>query len=123
MGAYDVNPDPYNLKNWELKKIADSGGVIGVIFMNYWLMPHETGWGTNFITHTIKYFVNEAGIDHVGIGTDFDGFTDPPDDMKDASELPKLTQRLVAEEFTVEEIVKIWGGNALRALRDGWGKK
>jgi len=123
VGAYDVNPDPYNLKNWELKKIADSGGVVGVIFMNYWLMPHETGWGTNFITHTIKHFVNEAGIDHVGIGTDFDGFTDPPDDMKDASELPKLTQRLVAEEFSAEEIVKIRGGNALRALRDGWGKK
>jgi microsomal dipeptidase-like Zn-dependent dipeptidase len=42
VGAYEINPSPYNLKDWELKKIADSGGVAGVIFMNYWLMPHET---------------------------------------------------------------------------------
>lgn len=122
VGAYEINPDPYNLGDWEIKKIADSGGVVGVIFMNYWLMPHETHRGLNFITHTIKHFVNVGGIDHVGIGSDFDGFTDPPDDLKDASELPKLTQRLVAEGFDQDSMVKIWGGNALRALRQGWGR-
>ncbi len=82
VGAYEINPSPYNLKDWELKKIADSGGVAGVIFMNYWLMPHETNRGLNFIARTIEHFVNQAGIDHVGIGSDFDGFTDPPDDLK-----------------------------------------
>jgi membrane dipeptidase len=64
-----------------------------------------------------------AGVDHVGIGTDFDGFTDPPDDLKDASELPYLTQRLAAENYSAEAITKILGGNAMRALRQGWGKK
>jgi microsomal dipeptidase-like Zn-dependent dipeptidase len=122
VGAYEINPDPYNLQDWEIKKIAESGGVVGVIFMNYWLMPHETQRGINFITHTIKHFVNVGGIDHVGIGSDFDGFTDPPDDLKDASELPKLTQRMIAEGFDWESMVKIWGGNALRALRQGWGR-
>ena len=58
------------------RKIADTGGVVGVIFMNYWLMPHETKRGINFISHTLDHFVNVAGIDHVGVGTDFDGFTD-----------------------------------------------
>lgn len=57
------------------------------------------------------------------IGSDFDGFTDPPDTLKDAFALPKLTQPLVAEGYSREQIVKIWGGNALRALREGWGKK
>jgi microsomal dipeptidase-like Zn-dependent dipeptidase len=37
--------------------------------------------------------------------------------------LPKLTQRLIAEGYSSEQIAKIWGGNALRALRAGWGKK
>jgi membrane dipeptidase len=58
----------------------------------------------------------------VGIGSDFDGFTDPPDDMKDASELPHLTQRLLSEGYSQEMIQKIWGGNALRVFREGWKK-
>ncbi len=122
VGAYEVNPDPYNLKDWELKKIADGGGVVGVIFMNYWLMPHETKRGINFITRTLDHFIRVAGVNHVGVGTDFDGFTDPPDDLVDASELYKLTQRLLAEGCTEDTIVKIWGGNAIRALKEGWGK-
>jgi len=120
VGVFDINPDPYNLKDWEMKKIAHSGGLISVIFMNYWLMPHETKRGLNFIARTIEHIVNACGIDHVGIGTDFDGFTDPPDDVKDASKLPMLTQRLLAEGFQREEIEKILGLNALRVLREGW---
>lgn len=123
VGAYEINPSPYNLKDWEIKKIADSGGVVGVIFMNYWLMPHETKRGLNFIARTLEHFVEVGGIDHVAIGSDFDGFTDPPDDLKDASQFDRLTQRLIAEEYSQEEIEKIWGGNVLRVLREGWGKK
>jgi microsomal dipeptidase-like Zn-dependent dipeptidase len=123
VGAYEVNPSPYNLKDWEIKQIADTGGVVGVIFMNYWLMPHETKRGLNFIARTLEQFVRAGGIDHVAIGTDFDGFTDPPDDLKDASELHRLTQRLIAEAYTDAEIEKIWGGNALRVLRGGWGRQ
>jgi membrane dipeptidase len=123
VGAYEINPDPYNLKDWEMRRIAESGGVVGVIFMNYWLMPHETNRGLNFITRTLGHFVDVAGIEHVAIGTDFDGFTDPPDDLKDASELPRLTQRLLAEGYSPEAITKILGGNAWRVLRQGWGRK
>ena len=122
VGAYEINPSPYNLNDWEIKKIADSGGLVGVIFMNYWLMPHATKRGLNFITRTIDHLVKVGGIDHVGIGTDFDGFTDPPDDLENASYLPRLTQRLLAERYSRTAILQIWGGNALRVLRQGWGK-
>ena len=67
--------------------------------------------------------VKVAGIDAAAIGTDFDGLTDPPDDLKDMADLPNLTQRLIAEEYSDEDIKKILGGNALRMLRQGWGKK
>ena len=73
--------------------------------------------------HTLKHFLDIGGQDHVGVGTDFDGFTDPPDDLPDASHLPKLTQRLVAEGYSQEIITNIWGQNALRVIREGWGKK
>jgi microsomal dipeptidase-like Zn-dependent dipeptidase len=62
-------------------------------------------------------------IEHVAIGTGFDGFADPPDDLKDAWELERLTQRLMAEGYSEEQIGKIWGDNALRVLKEGWGKK
>jgi membrane dipeptidase len=120
VGSYGLNPDPYNLKDWELRHIADSGGLVGVIFMNYWLVPHATRQGINAVTQTLDYFVNTAGLEHTGVGTDFDGFTDPPDDLKDASKLPRLTQRLLAEGYSADAVARIWGGNALRVLREGW---
>ena len=64
------------------------------------------------------------------LGTDFDGFTDPPDDLVDASQLPRLTQHLYAamaspseRRYGDETIRKILGGNALRVLRAGWGRQ
>ncbi len=122
VGAYAIKPNLCNLQDWEVKKIADSGGVTGVLFMNYWLMPHETGMGLDFISRTLNHFINIGGIDHVAFASDFDGFTDPPDDLKDASELPYFTQRLVAEGYSEEDILKILGGNVVRVLLKGWGK-
>jgi membrane dipeptidase len=123
VAAYDYNATPYNLRDWEVKRIARDGGVVGVIFMPYWLLPHGHGQGLNDMARTIEYFVNVAGEEAVGLGTDFDGFTTPPEDLKDASEMPRLTQRLLVDGFREESICKILGGNALRAVCDGWGKK
>ena len=123
VGAWEINPAPYNLRDWEVQRMARDGGIVGVIFMPYWLMPHATGQGINFLARTIDHFINVAGEDHVGLGTDFDGFTTPPEDLKDAAEMPRLTQRLLVEGYSEERVKKILGGNALRALREGWGKK
>jgi membrane dipeptidase len=122
VGAYALNPDPYNPQDWELRRIADTGGIVGVIFMPYWLIPNARKRGMNAVVQTLHHFVDVAGVDHVGVGSDFDGFIDPPDDLPDASHLGRLTQRLLAERFTPEQISQIWGGNALRVLRQGWGR-
>ena len=53
-------------------------------------------------------------------GSLFDGFTDPPDDLKEASEVPYLTQRLMAERFKDEHIENLLAGNFLLAPREGW---
>ena len=130
VGAYAINPSPYNLEDWEIKWIADHCGVVGIIFKPYWLMPHETGLGLNFLSRTIEHVRNVGGIGAVAIGTDLDGFTDPPDEIVDASMLPRLTERLKSEyqnhpscctsKFSQGDIVKITSENALRVLRAGW---
>lgn len=130
VGAYEIKPSLYNLQDWEIRWLADHGGLVGVIFMNYWLMAHETALGLDFVSRTLEHFINAAGTENVaGFGSDFDGFTDPPDDLVDASQVPRLTQRLVAErgpdgrKYSDEAIEKILGGNALNVLRAGWGRK
>lgn len=123
VGAYDINPSPYNLADWEVKRIARDGGVVGVIFMPYWLMPRESKMGLNFISRTIEHFVNVAGEDAVGIGTDFDGFATPPEDLYNAEQMPRLTERLLVDGHNESRVKKILGDNALRVLREGWGKK
>lgn len=123
VGAYEINPSPYNLADWEVKRIARDGGVVGVIFMPYWLMPKESHMGLNFISRTIEHFVNVAGEDAVGIGTDFDGFATPPEDLYNTEQMPRLTERLLVDGHSEARIKKLLGGNALRVLREGWGKK
>lgn len=65
----------------------------------------------------IDHIVKVAGIDHVGIGTDFDGGGGLADCF-DASELGNITLELVKRGYTEEEIRKIWGGNFMRVYRE-----
>ncbi len=123
VGAYAINPSPYNLEDWEIERVARDGGVMGVIFMPYWLMPNPSGQGINAISRHIQYLFKVGGERAPGIGTDFDGFTTPPDDLDNASLMFRLTQRLVVDGYNRDQIKNILGENALRAIRAGWGKK
>jgi len=120
VGAYAINPSPYNLHDWEIQRLARDGGVVGVIFMPYWLMPRESRQGINFISRHIEHIIQVGGEDVAGIGSDFDGFTTPPDDLDNASQLPRLTQRLVVDGYSPAVIKKILGSNAMRLLREAW---
>jgi membrane dipeptidase len=70
----------------------------------------------DFVDH-IDHAVKVAGIDHVGIGTDFDGGGGIPG-FNDESEAQNVTVELVKRGYTDEQIVKIWGGNLLRVWRE-----
>jgi len=64
--------------------------------------------------HVIKV----AGIDHVGIGTDFDGIPQPPEGIDSAADLPKVTAALMARGYTADDMHKLLGENLLRVFRD-----
>jgi membrane dipeptidase len=69
----------------------------------------------------IEHIVHTAGIDHCGIGSDYDGVSMLPDQLHDVSTYPYITQVLLDRGYNAEQIHKILGGNVLRALRQAEG--
>jgi membrane dipeptidase len=65
----------------------------------------------------IEHIVKVAGIDHAGLGSDFDGITRVPRQLEDVSCYPNITQELLNRGYTREQIHKILGENVLRVLR------
>jgi membrane dipeptidase len=65
----------------------------------------------------IEHIIQVAGIDHVGLGSDFDGIPSTPEQLEDVSKYPVITQVLLDRGYTKEQIRKVLGGNLLRAMR------
>ena len=122
-GCFEINRVTYNIQDWELKWLADHGCVVGIIFMNYWISAIDSGLGLKYIEQTLNHIINVCGTDTAAIGTDFDGFTDPPDEIVDMSELPRLTCYLKGLDYDDDVVKKFLGGNALRILLNGWKKR
>jgi len=120
VGSFEINPVSYNLQDWEIKWLADHGCVVGIIFMNYWISPVDSGLGLKYIERTLKHIIDVCGTETAAIGTDFDGFTDPPDEIVDISELPRLTSYLKGLDYSDDIVDKFLGKNALRLLYNGW---
>jgi len=120
VGVQPLADDPMSPTSAEIRRIASTGGVIAVIFMNHWLGEHQSKDGVEAIVASIRQIADVGGIDAVAIGSDFDGFTDPPDDLKDIAEMPKLTEALMQAGFSDTKIEKILGLNMERVLREGW---
>jgi membrane dipeptidase len=70
------------------------------------------------IADHIDHIVKLVGIDHVGIGSDFDGVQAVPADMKSVADLPKLTGELLKRGYSATDIEKILGGNMLRVMEE-----
>jgi membrane dipeptidase len=72
----------------------------------------------NHIDHAVKI----AGIDHVGIGSDYDGVSGPPNGLDDVSRMPALIEVLLERGYTERDVKKILGENYLRVIREVTGK-
>jgi microsomal dipeptidase-like Zn-dependent dipeptidase len=122
VGVQSMNPEPYNVDEDDVRAIARSGGVVGVIFMPYWLQESHPGPGLDAIWRTMEQLRDWSGGTwrHVAIGTDFDGFTDPPDDCDSEAELPLIRELLESKGVSRDDAEAVLGGNARRVLRDGW---
>lgn len=105
---------PRNLTDEQLKALAQKGGVAQVTMYNGFLRTDGQATILNAVEH-LNHMVNIMGIEHVGIGTDFDGDGGIPG-MANAAEVINFTRRLLQERYSEEQIQMIWGGNFLRVM-------
>jgi microsomal dipeptidase-like Zn-dependent dipeptidase len=100
-----------NLTDDQLKRIAATGGVIGIGFWDTAVCGEDAA----AIAKAIRYAVNIAGIEHVALGSDFDGSVKTP---FDSSGMALVTEALINEGFSDEDIARIMGGNVIALLQN-----
>jgi len=101
-----------SLSDAQARAIAASGGVIGI---GFW--PRATcGDDVAAIVRALRYAVDLVGVEHVALGSDFDGSVQVP---FDASGLPLLTEALLQAGFSHADLEKLMGGNVVRILQSG----
>ncbi len=105
---------PRNLTDDQLRAIAARGGVVQVCLYNGFLREDEQATVTDIVAH-IRHIAAIAGIDHVGIGSDFDGGGGIPG-CDGSNELINVTKALLEAGFTEAGLEKIVGGNFLRIM-------
>ncbi|HET8998224.1 MAG TPA: dipeptidase [bacterium] len=121
--AHRLSQSARNLTDKQLDAIRESRGLAGLNF-HVGFLREDGGRSVDtpiarMVDH-VAYMVERMGIDHVGLGSDFDGATMPAE-LKDAAGLPKLMQALRDHGFTADELRKLGHGNWVRVLRDTWG--
>jgi membrane dipeptidase len=122
--AYSICPHSRNATDWQLDAIRASGGLIGLNFGVRFLDPAgkaDSGLDIAVMVQHIGYLVERVGIDHVGLGSDFDG-TLIADQIGDVGGLPRLFTALRMAGFSETEIRKLARDNWLNVLEKTWGE-
>jgi membrane dipeptidase len=108
-----------NLTDAQAARIAATGGLIGVTFAGVFVDSDPAKVSVARVIDHIDRLVSAAGAEHVGLGTDFDGFTAKYGlVMPDCSHLPELTAGLLERGYAEADIRAIMGGNWLRVMKE-----
>lgn len=108
-GVQGTCPGSRNLSDRQLRRLARNGGVVGI---GYW-KGAVCDASLKAVTRAILYAVQVAGVDHVGLGSDFDGNITAP---FDTAGLPLITEALLNRGMAPGDVEKVLGGNVRRVL-------
>lgn len=107
---------PRNLTDDQMRALAKKGGVAQTTIYQGFLKKDGEATINDVMAH-LEHAIDVMGIDHVGLGTDFDG-DGGVKGLADSSELINFTRRLLARRFSEQDIQKIWGGNFMRVMAE-----
>lgn len=106
---------PRSLHDDHIREIAKRGGTIGVNFYHKQLCGKRSASIADIVAH-IRHIVSVGGIDCCAIGSDFDGMTQYPDDLRTSRDFPALAAALLAAGFTASDVRKIFYENLHRYI-------
>ncbi|KJL30208.1 Membrane dipeptidase (Peptidase family M19) [Microbacterium oxydans] len=124
-----VTDHPRNVPDAVLRELKGNGGVLMVSFVPpfvsqgyaaWWAAGREGAAPPVEIADVVRHFDHArdvAGIDHVGVGSDFDGFDDFPAGLDDVAGFARLREALQNDGWSDTDLDKVWSGNILRVLR------
>ncbi len=120
---------PRNMSDDMIRAVAKNGGVVCINFFTRFLADtgeegsaREREVPVDVLIDHIDHAIRIAGVDHVGLGSDFDGITAAPKGMKDVTGMPLITEGLLKRGYKPDEVKKVLGGNMLRVIRQVTGK-
>jgi membrane dipeptidase len=106
------------LDDAQLRAVAETGGVVGIIFHSAYLGDPTFGGRLETIVRHLEHVRRVLGDDFTALGSDWDGFIVTPRDMPTCLELPRLVDCMLRRGWTAEAVQKTLGGNFLRALTE-----
>jgi len=116
--AADVVRDMFDLERKLRAQFGDDEEALDAAWREWWEEhPIPRGTVAHVVDH-IDHVVQLAGIDHVGLGSDFDGITAVPEGLEDVSKYPAISAELESRGYDEKGIAKILGGNVLRVLAE-----
>jgi len=105
-----------NVSDAQMKAVADTGGVIGVIFNTAFLGGSLFFGRAERVVDHLAHMLRVVGADHAALGSDFDGAIVPPRDLRTILELPRLVELMLRRGFREDDVRKILGNSFLRSL-------
>jgi membrane dipeptidase len=121
-GVHALCASTRNLTDAQLDAIAASGGLVGIVFAAPFIRADgadDADTPLSTIVAHIRYAADRIGVEHVALGSDFDGAT-VPDELGDVAGLPRLLDALAAAGFTEDEVRAIAWDNWRRVLAAAW---
>jgi membrane dipeptidase len=108
-----------NVSDDQIRAVAGTGGVVGIIAHAWALGPVLRRVPVDAMVEHMEHVIRLVGDEHVALGCDWDGFIVTPHDMRTVDRLPVLVQRMLDRRFSPERITRILSTNALRLLGSG----
>ncbi len=115
-GVNGVHKHWRNLDDDQLQAVADSGGVVGVMYQASFLGESPFRGESDAVVRHLAHIVETVGEDFAALGSDWDGAISPPRDLQSPLKLPRLVEHMLRRRWSPERIHKVLGGNFLRCV-------